>query len=125
VGKKSLIGLLLLLLLIGCSTKATFTPEMEVEKLLQNYLKALEDNDLSTLVKLSDDIRFPDKKEQMKEYQDINSEISETRIIEISAISPTEFEATISVVDVDGELELKFPVKKEKNKWKLIVGHSF
>lgn len=61
MGKKISIGLLLLLLLVGCSTKAAITPEMEVEGVLQSYLKALEDHDTTALVDLSDDLRFPDK----------------------------------------------------------------
>ncbi|MCG3089303.1 hypothetical protein [Sporosarcina cyprini] len=123
--KKELLGgLLLLLLLVGCSTKATLTPEMEVEQHLQNYLKALEDYDVTTLVELSDDIRFPDKKIQLKEYLDIEPDISKTEIIEITAISPTEFEGTISYEDVNGEKETKFPIIKQKSKWKVIVGQT-
>lgn len=125
MSKKILIGLLLLLLLVGCSTKAALTSEMEVEELLQNYLKALEDSDVTTLVDLSDDLRFPDKKEQLKEYSGIDSKVSKTQIIEVSNISPTEFEAKVLIVDDNGENELKFPIKEQENKWKVIVGQSF
>ncbi|HJB22726.1 MAG TPA: hypothetical protein H9946_01115 [Candidatus Jeotgalibaca pullicola] len=125
MSKKILIGLLLLLLLVGCSTKAALTSEMEVEELLQNYLKALEDSDVTTLVDLSDDLRFPDKKEQLEEYSGIDSKVSKTQIIEISNISPTEFEAKVSIVDDNGKHELKFPIKELENKWKVIVGQSF
>ncbi|MBB4823374.1 hypothetical protein HNO89_000594 [Sporosarcina luteola] len=122
--KRLLAGLLLLLLLGGCSTKAALTPEMEVEQHLQNYLTALEDYDVTTLVELSDDIRFPDKKVQLEEYLDIEPDITKTEIIEITAISPTEFEGTISYEDVNGENEVKFPIIKQKNTWKVIVGQT-
>ncbi|CAM3298963.1 hypothetical protein FITA111629_15190 [Filibacter tadaridae] len=125
MSKKIPIGLLLLLLLVGCSTEAALTPEMEVEGLLQSYLKALEDNDTTTLVNLSDDLRFPDKKEQLESYLDIDSTVSETRIIELSTISPTEFEATVSLVDDDEQLEFIFPIKQLKNEWKVIVGKDY
>lgn len=125
MGKKISIGLLLLLLLVGCSTKAAITPEMEVEGVLQSYLKALEDHDTTALVDLSDDLRFPDKKEQLENYLDIDSTVSETRIIELSTISPTEFEGTVSIVDDDGQVEVTFPIKQQKNKWKVIVGKDF
>ncbi|MFS0576521.1 hypothetical protein AB1K83_12860 [Sporosarcina sp. 179-K 3D1 HS] len=125
MGKKISIGLLLLLFLVGCSAGAALTPEMEVEGLLQSYLKALEENDTTTLVDLSDDLRFPDKKVQLENYLDIDSTVSETRIIELSTLSPTEFEATVSIVDASGQVELKFPIQQQKNKWKVIVGKDF
>ena len=125
MGKKISMGLLLLLLLVGCSTEAVLTPEKEVEGLLQRYLKAVEDHDLTTLVELSDDLRFPDKKEQLENYLDIAPTVSETRIIELSTISPTEFEATVSIMDADRQLELTLPIKRQKNKWKVIVGKDF
>lgn len=122
MGKNISLGLLLLLLLVGCSTEAAITPEMEVEGVLQSYLKALEDNDTTALVDLSDDLRFPDKKEQLENYLDIDSTVSETRIIELSTISPTEFEGTVSIVDGDGQVEVTFPIKQQKNEWIVIVG---
>lgn len=119
------IRLLFLMLLSGCSAKTALPPKEEVEKLLFNYLEAIEDNNISALVKYSDDLRFPDKKEQRENYLDIDSNYTDTKVIELINTSPTEFAATIEFVDDDTRLELTFPIQQQKNKWKVIVGQTF
>ncbi|MEK3936395.1 hypothetical protein MKY41_13825 [Sporosarcina sp. FSL W7-1349] len=114
-------GLLFLVLLFGCSK---MTLEEQAENVLSNYLSALENHDINALVKYSDDLRFPDKSVQKENYLDIEHTNPIAKIIELQSISPTEFEATVEIVEEDGQLELTLPIQQKKNKWKVIVGQD-
>lgn len=115
----------MLIILSGCSSEANETTDEKVTGLVSDYLKALESKDISAMVKYSDDLRFPNKDEQEKEYSNIEEEISDTEIVEIKQVSETEFEATVEIAS-DGNLnELAFPIQKQEKDWKIIVGQDF
>ncbi|MBO0602225.1 hypothetical protein I2483_11155 [Sporosarcina sp. E16_3] len=120
------LGILLLLFLVGCSTKTT---DEKVATLVSNYLEAVETNDVSSMVKYADDIRFPDKAEQKEEYssiidEGINSNITGTKIVELKKVSETEFAATVEMIDEGNLTNFTFPVEKKKRGWKVIVGQD-
>ncbi|MFD1927669.1 hypothetical protein ACFSFY_06265 [Sporosarcina siberiensis] len=120
------LGILLLLFLVGCSTKTT---DEKVATLVNNYLEAVETNDVSSMVKYADDIRFPDKAEQKEEYssiidEGINSNITGTKIVELKKVNETEFAATVEMIDEGNLTNFTFPVEKKKRGWKVIVGQD-
>ncbi|MEG0619453.1 MAG: hypothetical protein RR557_09160 [Bacilli bacterium] len=119
------LGILLLTLLVGCSNKTTLTTDEEVTNLVNNYLEALELTDVSSLVKYSDDLRFPDKVEQKERYSNIDENITDTKIVELKKVSETKFEVTVELIDNGGYLKKPtFPVEKQKTGWKIIVGQD-
>ncbi|MGE7186237.1 hypothetical protein ACQKKK_20390 [Peribacillus sp. NPDC006672] len=118
------LGILLLILLVGCSTETTLTNDKEVANLVNNYLEALETKDITSMVKYSDDIRFPDKVDQKEQYSNIDDDITDTKIVELKKVSETEFEATVEIVNNGKLTELTFPVEKQKTGWKTIVGRD-
>lgn len=119
-----ILGVLLLTVLVGCSTKTTLTTDEEVTAHVNNYLEALETMDIASMVKYADDLRFPDKAEQKKEYSGIGGDISDTKIVELQKVSETKFEVTVELIN-NGELfNLTFPVEKQKKGWKVIVGQD-
>ncbi|QED48005.1 hypothetical protein [Cytobacillus dafuensis] len=60
----------------------------------------------------------------MKEYSNIDDDITNTKLVEVKQVSETEFKATVEIVS-DGNLnELTFPVQKQKKGWKIIVGQD-
>jgi len=115
------LGFLLLLFIVGCSANT----DEEVTTLVSNYLKALETNDISSIVKYADDVRFSDKAEQKEQYSTINSDITDTKIVKLKKVNETEFEVTIEVVEKGNLTKLTFPVKKQKTGWKVIVGQDY
>ena len=120
------LGILLLLFLVGCSTKTT---DEKVATLVSNYLQAVETKDISSMVKYADDIRFPDKAEQKEQYssifdEDIHSDVTDTKIVELKKVNETEFEATIELIEQGNLTKLTFPVQKQKRGWKVIVGQD-
>lgn len=120
------LGILLLLFLVGCSTKTT---DEKVVTVVSNYLQAVETKDISSMVKYADDIRFPDKAEQKEQYssifdEDIHSDVTDTKIVELKKVNETEFEATIELIEQGDLTKLTFPVKKQKRGWKVIVGQD-
>jgi len=119
--KHMVLGFLLLLFIVGCSANT----DEEVTTLVSNYLKALETNDISSIVKYADDVRFPDKAEQKEQYSTINSDITDTKIVKLKKVNETEFEVTIEVVEKGNLTKLTFPVKKQKTEWKVIVGQDY
>ncbi|WP_409369602.1 hypothetical protein [Lysinibacillus sp. 38-6] len=119
--KLIVLGILLLLFIVGCSAKT----DEEVKTLVSNYLEAVETNDISSIIKYADDVRFPDKDEQKKQYSTIDSDITDTKIVELNKVNETEFEVTIEVVDKGNLTKLTFPVKKQKTGWKVIVGQDY
>ncbi len=115
------LGILLLLFLIGCSTKTT---DEKVATLVSNYLQAVETKEISSMVKYADDIRFPDKAEQKEQYSTIDFDITDTKIVELKKVNETEFEATIELIEQGNLTKLTFPVQKQKRGWKVIVGQD-
>lgn len=120
------LGILMLLFLGGCSTKTT---EDKVATLVSNYLQAVETKDISSMVKYADDIRFPDKAEQKEQYssildEDIHSDVTATKIVELKKVNETEFEATIELFEHGNLTKLTFPVQMQKRGWKVIVGQD-
>jgi len=120
------LGILLLLFLVGCSTKTT---DEKVATLVSNYLQAVETKDISSMVKYADDMRFPDKAEQKEQYssildEDIHSDVTHTKIVELKKVNETEFEATIELIEQGNLTKLTFPVQKQKRGWKVIVGQD-
>lgn len=119
-----ILGTLLLTLLGGCSNETTLTTDEEVTNLVNNYLQALEKKDVSSMVKYTDDVRFPDKVEQKKQYSSIDDDITDTKIVELKNVDETKFEATVEI-NSDGNLaKITFPVEKQKKGWKIIVGQD-
>ena len=118
------LGILLLILLVGCSTETTLTTDEEVTNLVNNYLEALETKDISSMVKYADDIRFPDKVEQKEQYSSIDEDITDTKIVELKKVSETKFEATVELINNGDLAKFTFPVEKQKTGWKIIVGQD-
>lgn len=118
------LGILLLILLAGCSTKTTLTTDEEVTNLVNNYLEALETKDISSMVKYADDIRFPDKDEQKEQYSSIDEDITDTKIVELKKVSETEFQATVELINNGDLSNFTFPVEKQNTGWKIIVGQD-
>ncbi len=123
--KLMVLVVLILIILSGCSSEASLTNDEKVTGLVNSYLEALESKDISAMVKYTDDLRFPNKEEQKKQYSNIEEEITDTKIVEIKEISETEFEATVEISS-DGNInELTFPIQKQDEDWKIIVGQDF
>ncbi|OEH91068.1 hypothetical protein [Bacillus solimangrovi] len=69
-----------LILLVGCTVKNQLTLEEEVRQHVENYLFAVETDDVTSIIEYADDLRSPDKEEQEKEYLEISlsEEVFET-----------------------------------------------
>lgn len=119
-----ILGILLLTVLVGCSDEASLTTDEEVTDLVNNYLEALKSKDVASMVIYADDLRFPNKAEQKEQYSTIDSDITDTKIVELKKVNETSFEVTIEVVDEGNLTKLTFPVEKQKKDWKIIVGQD-
>lgn len=119
-----ILGILLLTVLVGCSDEASLTTDEEVTDLVNNYLEALKSKDVASMVIYADDLRFPNKAEQKEQYSTIDSDITDTKIVELKKVNETSFEVTIEVIDEGNLTKLTFPVEKQKKGWKIIVGQD-
>ncbi|KQL19090.1 hypothetical protein [Cytobacillus solani] len=64
----------MLILISGSSTETTLTTDEEVTNLVNNYLETLETKDISSMVKYANDVRFPDKDDQIEQYSRIDED---------------------------------------------------
>jgi len=121
---KEITTMILLLILIGCNTQNQNHEEV-IRGNIMKYLSAIESGDINEIVKYSDDIRFPDKNEQRLEYEKIQDDISDTSIEKLEKISDTEYQVTIKYKQDKGQLtEIKFPVVKKEDGWRILVGRD-
>lgn len=119
-------GVLLAAFLIGCSNEKAGADDKEVKALVNNYLSALEKKDISSAVKYAEDLRFPDKQIQEKEYREIFAlqSVTDTKIKELKKVKEGSYEVIVEVIE-DGEKgTYTFPVEQTKNEWKLTVGQD-
>lgn len=122
---KRIVGLMMfaVLILVGCAGNQT--TEEQVTELVQKYVEALKVNDTAKLVKYSDDVRFPDKKQQKEEYLSIEQDITDAKMMSVNQVTDTEFETTLEIT-ADGESnQLEFLVEKQTSGWKVIVGQDY
>lgn len=118
-----LVIVLLLVNLFGCS-KTNIATEEIIKENISIFLKAAENNEVDTMVKYADDLRFPDKKEQKNEYISINQKIKKTSIKDLKQLNDKEYSVTITC-EVEGEAdEFTFPIKYENKDWRIIVGQE-
>ncbi|MFS0824661.1 hypothetical protein [Bacillus sp. 1P02SD] len=115
------------MLLQSCSAEDTLSTWEEVNNLATEYLKAYESKDINKIVKISDDIRFPDKIEQKKQYEDISS--SSLGKLEIKGLlqkGDKEFEITFNHSESSNEtpIESTHLIKLIDGEWRIIVGQD-
>ncbi|MBU9721942.1 MULTISPECIES: hypothetical protein [Bacillaceae] len=107
------------------SNSATSITEKEVENIVIKYLTAMEEKDIETMVKYTDDIRFPDKSIQEEQYKDmLPQEVTDTEIIDLTMVNNNEFEVIIELVANDFLERRTFPVLKKDGEWRIIVGQD-
>lgn len=99
----------------------------EVETMVNSYLEALKTRDIQALVQYSDDLRFPDKEEQLAQYLTIDETITHASIKELTKVNEREYAVTIRFIDEQEPLpfEQTFSVRFQKGEgWKMIVGEE-
>ncbi|MCM3760120.1 hypothetical protein M3212_04865 [Alkalihalobacillus oceani] len=99
----------------------------EVETMVNSYLEALVTKNIEALVHYSDDLRFPDKEEQLAQYVTIDNTITHASMKELTKVNEREYAVTIRFIDErePRPFEQTFSVRFQKGKgWKIIVGED-
>ncbi|WP_426453111.1 hypothetical protein ACP26L_13280 [Paenibacillus sp. S-38] len=106
------------------AAKAPIPAEYEARIVVERYLESLLRHDIESMVQYADDLRFPAKREQIRQYRTISDEISEARVLSVTKKGERIMEARIHAV-VGGEPgEFTFPVIRKGSHWRVIVGQD-
>lgn len=120
---KSLTVLFMMCTVIACTNQTN--EEEIIKKNITSYLAAIESGTISEMIKYADDVRFPSKQDQKKEYENIKDDISETSLEKLVKITETEYHAIIKYKQNNWDsTEITLPVIKKDDGWKIIVGEE-
>ena len=117
-------GVLLAISLIHDSNaNAAQSPENAIKNTIHYYLDAINAGDIDTIVKYTDDSRFPDKSVQKETYKDFKKEsITNVSIQGLEAISPTSYNVKITATISGKKEQFALPIVNKYGQWLVVVG---
>jgi hypothetical protein len=117
-------GLLLAVSLVHDSkADAAQSPEKAISNTVNAYLNAINTGDTDTMVKYTDDLRFPDKATQKENYKNIQKvAISNITIKSFDKITETSYHVNVSAT-IQGKTEgFAIPVVNKYGMWLVVIG---
>jgi hypothetical protein len=118
-------GLLLAASLIHDSkANAALSPEKAINNTIQAYLNAINAGDTDTIVKYTDDLRFPDKATQLENYKSmvIKETISNISIKSLDKLTETSYKVNVSATIQGQTQEFAIPVVNKYGMWLVVIG---
>ena len=109
-------------------TQAAQPEEVMAKQAVKNYIAAIEDRNISEILKWVKDTRYQSKAQQIEDYNKLFTtspfDNSKTKIINLQKVNEKLYKVQIEITRKKGgrqdQLELPI-VKDEDNRWKLLV----
>jgi hypothetical protein len=118
-------GLLIAVSLIHDSkANAEQSPNQAITTVVTNYLQAIETGNLDVMVQNSDDLRFPDKADQKKNYAGIKQVITNASVTSLEKVTTSIYKANIKATIDGNPQEFAIPVVYKYGKWLVIIGQA-
>jgi hypothetical protein len=117
-------GLLLAVSLIHDSNaNAALSPEKAMSTTVNSYLNAIKIGDTDTMVKYTDDLRFPDKATQKENYKNIQKvDISNITIKSFDKMTETSYKVNVAATIQGKPQEFAVPVVNKYGMWLVVIG---
>jgi hypothetical protein len=117
------LGLIVALSLISDSKgNAAKSPEAAIRTTVESYLSAVNTGDTETMVKYTDDLRFPDKATQKENYKGMKEPITNISIKGLEKMTETSYKVNISA-NIQGSMqEFAVPVVNKYGMWLVVIG---
>jgi hypothetical protein len=116
-------GLLLAVSLIHDSkAHAALSPEKAIGTTVHSYLNAINTGDTDTMVKYTDDLRFPDKATQKENYKNIKEAISNITIKSFNKMTETSYKVNVAATIQGKTQEFAIPVVNKYGMWLVVIG---
>jgi hypothetical protein len=117
------LGLIVALSLINDSKgNAAKSPEAAIRTTVQSYLSAVNTGDTETMVKYTDDLRFPDKATQKQNYKGIKEAITNISIKSVEKMTETSYKVNITASIQGNPQEFAVPVVNKYGMWLVVIG---
>jgi hypothetical protein len=103
---------------------AEHSPDRAITTVVTSYLQAIETGNLDAMVQNSDDLRFPDKVDQKKNYAGIKQTITNASVNSLEKITTTIYKANITATIDGNPQQFAIPVVYKYGKWLVIIGQA-
>jgi hypothetical protein len=102
---------------------AAKSPETAIKTTVQSYLNAVNTGDTETMVKYTDDLRFPDKATQQENYKGIKEDITNISIESLEKMTETSYKVNITAHIQGKPQEFAVPVVNKYGMWLVVIGN--
>jgi hypothetical protein len=100
------------------------SPNQAINTVVTNYLQAIETGNLDVMVQNSDDLRFPDKADQKKNYAGIKQAVTHASVTSLEKVTASVYKANIKAIIDGNPEEFAIPVVYKYGKWLIIIGQA-
>lgn len=119
-------GLFFLTLITSLTANASMVDEQIARTSVQNYITAIENQDVNEIVKWVKDTRFNSLEQQKKQYLEMfqNNPFTGARIAQLNKVDDNKVNVTIELIRSESQQieQIKLPVVKDTdNHWRLLV----
>jgi hypothetical protein len=119
-------GILVAISLIHDSNaKAAQSPEAAIKNTVHYYLDAINAGDIETIVKYTDDSRFPDKSIQLENYKSFQkTSVTDITIQGLEAISPTSYNVNLTATIQGKPQQITLQLVDKYGMWLVVTGQQ-
>jgi hypothetical protein len=101
---------------------AAQSPDTAIRNTVLSYLTAINTGDTDTMVRYTDDLRFPDKATQKENYKGIKEAITNISIKSLEKMTETSYKVNITA-NIQGKAqEFAVPVVNKYGMWLVVIG---
>jgi hypothetical protein len=119
------LGILVAISLIhDSSANAAQSPEKAIRKTVHYYLDAVNAGDIDSMVKYTDDLRFPDKTVQKTNYKGIKESVTDVSIQSLEPLSPTSFKVNVTAIIKGNKQQFALPLVNKYGMWLVVIGQQ-
>jgi hypothetical protein len=125
-----ILGILVLGILVAISlihdskANAAQSPEKAIKNTVQHYLDAVNTGDIDTMVKYTDDLRFPDKSVQKTNYKGIKESVTDISIQSVEPLSPTSYKVNVTATIKGNKQQFALPLVNKYGMWLVVIGQQ-
>ncbi|KRF44012.1 DUF4878 domain-containing protein [Paenibacillus sp. Soil787] len=111
---------------VSDQTSASITPEKEIEQTFDAYISAIKSGNADDMVKYTKDLRFEDVNIQNENYKKLpKDDVISTKVLSVKKEDDTHYLLSVDTKTKSaGKVQRLFPVIKEGNQWKIVVGQD-
>jgi hypothetical protein len=118
-------GILVAISLIHDSNAyAAQSPEKAIKNTVHYYLDAVNAGDIDSMVKYTDDLRFPDKTVQKTNYKGIKESVTDVSIQSLAPITPTSYKVNVTAIIKGNKQQFALQLVNKYGMWLVVIGQQ-